>query len=118
MLVFLGIFLFPKCPFCLAAYASALGITGMNAFLLTAWAKYLLAAGLAVNLFVLWRMCRKRNWYLPFYISCAGAAVVIAGALDMHRPVINVGIVLVLLASLMNGVPRLFSFTRSLTARH
>lgn len=103
-LVFLGIFFFPKCPFCMAAYASALGITGVNAFLLTAWAKYILAAGLSLNLFVIWRMCRKRQWHLPFYIGCGGAALIVAGAFYASREVVNYGVIAVLVASLANGV--------------
>lgn len=100
MLVF-----FPKCPFCAAAYLSLLGITNLQFYQLKAWLIPIFALLLAVNLFALFRMGRRRMWQLPFYLSLSGAACVLL-ATFFSLPTAYMGIGLIIAGSLLNGLPK------------
>lgn len=67
---------FPKCPLCAAAYLSALGISSAS---LLRYHKLLLPALLLLfgwHLQAVARRAWRRNWYLPFLCSLAGAVCV------------------------------------------
>ena len=105
VLVFLGVAFFPKCPLCWAAYMSALGLTSLQAMAFRPWLVPLLLSGMAVNLYVIGRGCRRRKTFLPLALSLAGM-LLLAGALVFHtRGLSYAGLGLVLTASLLTGLP-------------
>ncbi|MEM7086032.1 MAG: hypothetical protein AAF489_07610 [Bacteroidota bacterium] len=56
-------FLFPKCPFCWAAYASFFSFIGLDTVAYnSSWKYIILAVFLLGSLFVLWRHYRNRSW--------------------------------------------------------
>jgi protein SCO1/2 len=102
---FLLIF-FPKCPFCAAAYLSMFGISTYDFFRIKAWVLPSFIGLLLINLFALFWMGRKRKWYLPFYLSLAGAACILLAALSGEKSwVTYAGMILVIIGSLLNGLP-------------
>ena len=97
---------FPKCPFCAAAYLSLFGITQYEFFRLREWLFPLFIGLLLLNLFALFWMARRRQWFLPFYLSLAGACCIITVVLfTLPKPLAFTGIVLVVFGSLLNGLP-------------
>lgn len=99
---------FPKCPLCAAAYLSMLGITQMEFFALRAWMIPVLIGLLIINLGALFWMARRRKWFLPFYVSSAGAGIAIISAFGPGALVVPayVWLALLLMGSLLNAIPR------------
>jgi len=74
----LGLALFPKCPFCWAAYLSLFGIAGLQSIPYSPWLQPVLAVLLLSNLTSIWFRARATHRLLPFYLVTAGALVLIA----------------------------------------
>jgi hypothetical protein len=56
-------FLFPKCPFCWAVYASFFSFIGLDTVAYNSnWKYIILSVFLVGSLFVLWRHYRNRSW--------------------------------------------------------
>ena len=68
-------FLFPKCPFCWAAYASFFSYIGLGTVAYNSTWKYMiLFVFLVGSLFVLWRHYRNKSW-LNIILYTAGLAL-------------------------------------------
>ena len=76
--VALGLALFPKCPFCWAAYLSLFGIAGLQSIPYSPWLQPVLAVLLLSNLTSVWFRARATNRLTPFYLVTAGALTLIA----------------------------------------
>jgi protein SCO1/2 len=76
--VALGLALFPKCPFCWAAYLSLFGIAGLESIPYSPWLQPLLAILLLSNLTSVWFRARTTGRMIPFYLVTAGALTIIA----------------------------------------
>jgi protein SCO1/2 len=76
--VALGLALFPKCPFCWAAYLSLFGIAGLQSIPYSPWLQPVLAVLLLSNLTSIWFRARATNRLMPFYLVTAGAVTLIA----------------------------------------
>jgi protein SCO1/2 len=76
--VALGLALFPKCPFCWAAYLSLFGIAGLESIPYSPWLQPLLAILLLSNLTSVWFRARATGRMIPFYLVTAGALTIIA----------------------------------------
>ena len=76
--VALGLALFPKCPFCWAAYLSLFGIAGLESIPYSPWLQPLLAILLLSNLTSVWFRGRATGRMIPFYLVTAGALTIIA----------------------------------------
>lgn len=79
--VALGLALFPKCPFCWAAYLSLFGIAGLESIPYSPWLQPLLAILVLANLTSVWFRARATSRMMPFYLVTAGALTVIASKL-------------------------------------
>ena len=75
--VALGLALFPKCPFCWAAYLSLFGIAGLETIPYSPWLQPILAILLLSNLTSVWFRTRTTGQRLPFYLVSAGALTII-----------------------------------------
>ena len=73
----LGLALFPKCPFCWAAYLSLFGIAGLETIPYSPWLQPILAILLLSNLTSVWLRARTTGRLLPFYLVSAGALTII-----------------------------------------
>jgi protein SCO1/2 len=76
--VALGLALFPKCPFCWAAYLSLFGIAGLETIPYSPWLQPVLAILLLSNLTSVWFRARATTRMMPFYLVTAGALTIIA----------------------------------------
>ena len=76
--VALGLALFPKCPFCWAAYLSLFGIAGVGSIPYSPWLQPVLAILLLSNLASVWFRARATSRRTPFYFVTAGALTIIA----------------------------------------
>jgi protein SCO1 len=76
--VALGLALFPKCPFCWAAYLSLFGIAGLQSIPYSPWLQPVLAILLLSNLTSVWFRARTTGRLIPFYLVTAGALTIIA----------------------------------------
>jgi protein SCO1/2 len=76
--VALGLALFPKCPFCWAAYLSLFGIAGLESIPYSPWLQPVLAILLLSNLTSIWFRARTTGRMLPFYLVTFGALTIIA----------------------------------------
>ncbi|GGH72525.1 protein SCO1/2 [Filimonas zeae] len=97
---------FPKCPLCMAAYLSVLGITNMHLLQWSMRLQPVLVALLAVNLLVLYRGVKTRNGWLPFYISLAGFTGIVVLVLGLKMAAAAYpSIALLLAGALLNSLP-------------
>lgn len=97
---------FPKCPFCIAAWLSLLGISNIQFFAIRGWLLPLMALLLACNVVALYIMGRRRKNFLPFYISALGVCTIITAALLPNRQAIGyAGMGMMLIASILNSFP-------------
>jgi protein SCO1/2 len=76
--VALGLALFPKCPFCWAAYLSLFGIAGLQSIPYSPWLQPVLAILLLSNLTSIWFRARATHRLMPFYLVAGGALAIIA----------------------------------------
>ena len=76
--VALALALFPKCPFCWAAYLSLFGIVGLESIPYSPWLQPVLAILLLSNLTSIWFRARGTGRMMPFYLVTAGAIAIIA----------------------------------------
>lgn len=76
--VALALALFPKCPFCWAAYLSLFGIMGLGSIPYSPWLQPVLAILLLSNLTSIWFRARATGRMLPFYLVTAGAIAIVA----------------------------------------
>ncbi|WPQ61241.1 SCO family protein [Chitinophaga sancti] len=98
--------LLPKCPFCLAAYLSILGITGMQISPYFKLILPLMLVVMSVNLFALYKMGVKRNNFLPLHLSLVGtAAVILFRYLWLSRLGCYAGFFFLFAGIILNGLP-------------
>ena len=95
---------FPKCPFCWAYYMSLFGIAGMESIPYTPWLRPLIVAALGLNLFSLYRTSKARGFRFPFYVSSAGAALILLAG-SMNAELVPWGIGLIVVGAVLNGLP-------------
>lgn len=76
--VALALALFPKCPFCWAAYLSLFGIVGLESIPYSPWLQPVLAILLLSNLTSIWFRARGTGRMIPFYLVTAGAIAIVA----------------------------------------
>jgi len=69
---------FPKCPFCLAAYLSLFGITGLELRPFFPHLLWLMPAMIAVNFYSLYRMGVKTRNFFPLFICTSGLLSIIS----------------------------------------
>lgn len=95
---------FPKCPLCWAAYMSMFGCVGLARLPYISWLLPVLFLVLFTHLYLLGRKARK-NGYIPFAISLAGALIILAGRLcfPTERWVSLCGMGLIISGSLLNS---------------
>jgi protein SCO1/2 len=103
--MFAGMVFFPKCPFCWAAYISALGVSGLNAFKLTPFVSGLFIVALTINLWVLWRSRKQRNGILPFGISVTGVMLILLNIVFNFKYGTIAGGLCILAGSILNSLP-------------
>ena len=105
--VALGLALFPKCPFCWAAYLSLFGIAGLQSIPYAPWLQPVLAVMLLLNLTSIWFRARATNRLMPFYLVVAGALAVIASkAFGVFGTVGLIGVFLTLAGSVWSTLNR------------
>lgn len=110
--VALGLALFPKCPFCWAAYLSLFGIAGLETIPYSPWLQPVLAILLLSNLASIWFRARTTGRMLPFYLVTFGALTIIASKVFSAPAATSlVGVFLTLLGSIWS------TFTRTLLNR-
>ena len=99
--VALGLALFPKCPFCWAAYLSLFGIAGLQSIPYSPWLQPVLAILLLSNLTSVWFRARTTGRMLPFYLVTAGALTIILSK-TLSAPVTAsfLGVLLTLIGSI------------------
>jgi protein SCO1/2 len=98
--VALGLALFPKCPFCWAAYLSLFGIAGLESIPYSPWLQPVLAILLLSNLTSVWFRARATGRMLPFYLVTAGALTLIVSKVISGPAAANfIGVFLTLVGS-------------------
>lgn len=96
----------PKCPLCFAAYMSMLGIAGIQVGPYLKFVFPVLAILMVINFYFLYIMGKKRNNFLPMYLSIAGSAIVIAFGYYVHfKPGLVLGLIIIFIAALLNSLP-------------
>lgn len=95
---------FPKCPFCWAAYLSALGISGTQSIPFSPWIAPVMMAIMIFNLVLLYRKSKVRNGRIPFWISLTGTVMVGLGYLFSVQLMAIPGIVLIFISALLNSL--------------
>ncbi len=110
--VALGLALFPKCPFCWAAYLSFFGIAGLESIPYSPWLQPVLAVMLLLNLTSVWFRARATNRMIPFYLVTAGALTIIVSKLFAGPPAAGFAGVFLTLAGSIWSTFSTSSFTR------
>jgi protein SCO1/2 len=96
---------FPKCPLCWAAYLSILGITNIGVLRFTHWLLPVFVLLLFINLFSLYRGARRRNGFLPFYMSLSGILCIVFPGLILHMKMGSyLGLCLILPGAMLNSL--------------
>ena len=107
LLLSIGIAIFPKCPMCWAAWMSAFGFAGLENLPYQGWMLPLMIGLLGLNFFALLRNARKRHGYGPFFISLAGATILLIGRFVFASDLcLYLGIGCIMCGSLWNALPR------------
>jgi len=106
LFLLIGFVFAPKCPLCLAAYISVLGISSSQAVQFSPWLLPLFIAGFAINFYVTWKMSRKKSIILPVYLSTAGAVAVTVCNYILHWKTGSItGLILLLFSSMIVSLP-------------
>lgn len=74
----------PKCPLCLAAHGSVLGVLGIGELAPGEWTRPLVAVSLLALLGLLAYRAPTRRGYAPLLLAAAGAALLAAEAFHAH----------------------------------
>lgn len=105
--VALGLALFPKCPFCWAAYLSLFGIAGLETIPYSPWLQPILAILLLSNLTSVWFRARTTGRMLPFYLVTGGAlTIILSKALTAPVAASFAGVLLTLIGSIWSTFSR------------
>jgi mercuric ion transport protein len=97
----------PKCPLCLLAYAGVLGSLGLDPILYRAWLLPTTLAFAAAALAMLWYRAPRRRGYRPLMLGVAAVTIIITGKFIFDLvPLLIVGMVLLLVASVWNSYPK------------
>jgi hypothetical protein len=97
----------PKCPLCLLAYAGVVGSVGLDPILYRAWLLPLTLMFAATALIMLAYRAPRRHGYRPLLLGVAAVAMIIAGKFILDfLPLLVVGMVLLLVASVWNSWPQ------------
>lgn len=91
---------FPKCPVCWAGYMSLFGAIGLQSIPYTPQVLFLFIAGMAVNLYIQYRISRRNHRMRAFVLNLVGVATVICGYFSALVPVSYCGIALLVISSL------------------
>lgn len=96
---------FPKCPMCWAVYMSMFGSLGLAPLPYLPWLLPVLLVCLALHLFMLLRKAIQRHYFFPFWISLAGAIVIMAGRtfLPQEKWLLFTGMAFIISGSLLNS---------------
>ncbi|WP_308992704.1 SCO family protein [Mariniflexile litorale] len=96
---------FPKCPLCWTAYLSVFGISGMSSIPYKPWILPILCVILFINLWFIWRRSNQTKSWIAFYLAIVGTIILILfGPIYMKKPILNIGLVLLITAALLNSI--------------
>ncbi|MEM6264804.1 MAG: SCO family protein, partial [Bacteroidota bacterium] len=96
---------FPKCPICWAVYLSAFGISSLQSIPYSPWLIPVLMVAMFINLFILFKKSKVRNGLIPFWISLAGAFLVLGpGYLLSNQATSIAGVILIFLGACLNSL--------------
>lgn len=111
-LLSVSIVFFPKCPLCLTAYLSVLGITNIQVLQFAPWMLPVLFVLLVINLCSLFKGADKGNGLLPFFLSLSGALCIFFFGLLLNIPMLRyAGTALILSGSVLNSLDQ-YTFSR------
>src|ERR1043165_991253 len=111
--VALGLALFPKCPFCWAAYLSLFGIAGLESIPYSPWLQPVLAILLLSNIASILFRARATNRLMPFYLVTAGAlTLIISKAFAGPSAASFIGVFLTLIGSVWSGLDTVSTTSR------
>lgn len=97
----------PKCPLCLLAYAGVVGSIGLDPILYRAWLLPLTLVFAAAALMMLAYRAPRRHGYRPLLLGVVAVAMIVAGKFILDfLPLLVVGMVLLLAASVWNSWPQ------------
>lgn len=98
---------FPKCPVCWAIYMSMFGSLGLTRLPYVKWLLPVLIIFLGIHLFFLYRRIKIAG-RLPFFMSVAGAVVIIYSRMffSLSQLPLIIGITCVIAGSLLNSFPK------------
>jgi hypothetical protein len=110
---------FPKCPVCWAVYMSMFGSLGLAQLPYMSWLLPVLLGFLGLHLLMLFKK-GKKNGYLPFIISLAGATIILAGRtfFPAEKWVLFTGMGCIISGSLLNSLSTLrleYALTKSIS---
>jgi hypothetical protein len=96
---------FPKCPMCWAVYMSMFGSLGLTPLPYMPWLLPVLLVFLALHLFMLLRKAIQRHYFFPFWISLAGAVLIMTCRtfVPQEKWLLFTGMVFIISGSLMNS---------------
>ncbi len=101
----------PKCPLCLGAYLTAIGLGGMQTILRSGWTIALSLLLLVVHVWFVARRSRQLQGAAPLALALAGTAALVAGSIlwDVRPVAIGGALVLVAASVLSTNIGRGFS---------
>jgi protein SCO1/2 len=95
---------FPKCPLCVAAYLSALGISSTSVLQYHRILLPVLILLLSWHLHAVFRRAKQRRWYLPLVCSLLGGCIVIWTVFKVSANWLSIcGILLITIGAVLNS---------------